>query len=99
MGALYDDTVLDLVRAGRADTQADLCRLTGLSSSTMCAILRRLRGSGLVRAVGTRPTGRGKPATVLRFAPAGHLLAVDIDGSQALVGVLEFDGTIRAEAT
>lgn len=98
MDNLSDKNILDLIRSGRAETQKDLCRITGMRSSTMSTILKRLRDSGLVQSVGTRVLGRGKPVTLLRFAPPGHLLAIDIDGSQAEVGLLNFSGAVVAEA-
>src|SRR5688572_6117258 len=99
MENLSDKQVLDLIRAGRAETQAELCRLTGMGRSTMSYVLKRLRDGGLVQSAGTRIIGPGKPTTVLRFAPRGHLLAIHIGGSQADVGVLDFSGTLFEQAT
>ncbi|MBI2824029.1 MAG: ROK family protein [Planctomycetia bacterium] len=99
MDNLSDQQILDLIRSGRAETQAELRRITGMGSSTMSCILKRLRDRGLVHSAGTRVAGRGKPATVLRFAPPGHLLAIDIDGSQAEVGVLNFAGMMLEQTT
>jgi glucokinase len=99
MDNLSDKQVLDLIRAGRAETQAELCRITGLGRSTMSYILKRLRDGGLVQSVGTRILGRGKPTTVLRFAPRGHLLAISIEGSQTDVGLLNFSGAVLQQQT
>jgi predicted NBD/HSP70 family sugar kinase len=99
MDNLSDHKILDLIRSTRAETQKDLCRLTGMSSSTVSSILKRLRDGGVVHSVGTRVVGRGKPVTLLRFAPPGQLLAVDIDGSHAEIGVLNFSGTVLAQAS
>ncbi len=99
MDNLSDKQVLDLIRAGAPRTQAELCRITGMGRSTMSYVLKRLRDGGLVQSVGTRIIGRGKPTTVLRFAPRGHLLAIHIDGSQTDLAILNFSGTVFQQAT
>jgi predicted NBD/HSP70 family sugar kinase len=99
MDNLSDKNILDLIRHGRAQTQKELCQLTGMSSSTVSSILKRLRDGGVVQSVGTRVVGRGKPVTLLRFAPPGHFLAISIDGTEAEVGVLSFSGAVLQQAS
>ncbi|QDT00402.1 ROK family transcriptional regulator [Adhaeretor mobilis] len=99
MSNLSDRSILDLIRAGRAQTQAEVCRLTGMRSSTISCVLKRLREAGLVETVGKRVVGPGKPATVFRFAPPGEVLAVHIDGSHAEVGIVTLAGTVLTECS
>lgn len=99
MANLSDRSILDLIRSGRAQTQAEVCRITGMRSSTISCILKRLREAGLVESVGKRVAGPGKPATVFRFAPPGEVLAVHIDGSQAEIGIVTLAGTVLKECT
>lgn len=97
MNDLSGKNVLDLIRTGRAETQADICKVTGMSSSTVSCIVKRLKEADLIEVGGQRVQGRGKPMTLLRFAPPGYFIAVDIDGSQTEVGLLSLSGEIVAE--
>ena len=97
MSVLSEQNVVDLIRSGRAVTQADLCRATGLRSSTMCYMLKRLRKKGMIRSAGSRIAGPGKPGTLLQFVLPGTLLVLDIDGSQILLGLLDFAGNVLAK--
>src|SRR6476619_5131186 len=92
-----DKLVVDLLRSGRASTQADLCRLTGENSSTVTYILKRLQDRGLLRSVGTRVSGPGRPGVLLKFDPGGYLAAVDLDVTRALVGLTDFAGELLAQ--
>ena len=99
MANASDQKILDLLRTGRAATQAELCRLTGSRSSTMTCVLKRLRRRGLVTAAGTRAGGRGRPPAVLRFQPRGRLLALDIDGTRMHLGLMDLAGAVVRRTT
>ena len=87
--------MLDLIRPGQADTQADLCRLTGANSSTMTYVLDRLRQKGLVRSSGQRRAGRGKRSPSCASIPADSC-GTDIDGAHARVGIMDDSGHVVA---
>ena len=92
-----DKQVVELLRSGRAQTQADLCRLTGKNSSTVTYILKRLQDKGVLRAVGTRVTGPGRPGVLLKFDPGGFIAGVDIDVTRAILGLTDFNGNLVAQ--
>ena len=88
--SVTDQTILHLVRTHQAETQAQLCRLTGINSSTMSYIINRLKQRGLLEIAGSRVAGPGRPGVLLRFKPNGHLLLLDVEGSHVYVGVTDF---------
>lgn len=91
--------LLQIIRSGRANTRADLQRVTGLSRSTIGARLDLLGGVGWLRHVSGTSTG-GRPSSRIEFDP-GHasVIAVDLDTRHARVAVLDLAGTVLAETT
>jgi predicted NBD/HSP70 family sugar kinase len=89
----------ELRRRGQA-TRGDLVRLTGLSRSTVAAVVADLQSKGLVIEGddGRSPQGRGRPAAMLALNPAGAaLLGVDCDHRYVRVVVADFLLTVLAE--
>ncbi|MER6442085.1 ROK family protein [Streptomyces sp. NPDC001185] len=91
--------LLQIIRSGRANTRADLQRVTGLSRSTIGARLDLLGGVGWLRHVSGTSTG-GRPSSRIEFDP-GHasVIAVVLDTRHARVAVLDLAGTVLAETT
>ncbi|MFG3122554.1 ROK family transcriptional regulator [Streptomyces sp. NPDC048201] len=91
--------LLQLIRDGRANTRADLQRVTGLSRSTVGQRLDLLNRAGWVRHTTGASTG-GRPSDRIVFDPAhAAVLAVDLETRHARAAVLDLAGTILAEHT
>ncbi|MFD4788645.1 ROK family protein [Streptomyces sp. NPDC058459] len=91
--------LLQLIRSGRANTRADLQRVTGLSRSTIGQRLDLLDRAGWVRLTNGASTG-GRPSHRIVFDPAhASVIAVDLETRHARVALLDLDGTILAEHT
>ena len=91
--------LLQLIRAGRAHTRAELQRATGLSRSTVGQRLDLLNRAGWLRHTTGTSTG-GRPCDRIEFDP-GHasVIAVDLETRHARAAVLDLAGTVLAEHT
>jgi predicted NBD/HSP70 family sugar kinase len=95
--------VVDELRRHGTLSRADLARLTGLSATTMTALVAQLLDSGVVveRALaedGTQPAGRGRPPVLLRLDPsAGGALGIDFGHSHLRVALADLSRTVLAE--
>lgn len=91
--------LLQLIRSGRANTRADLQRITGLSRSTVGQRLDLLNRAGWLKHVAGSSTG-GRPSQQIVFDPRhAAVIAVDLETRYARAAVLDLDGTILAENT
>ena len=90
----------ELHRHGKA-SRSDLSRSTGLSRSTVAAIVADLQARGLViedADGGTRSQGRGRPAGMLRLNPSvGAVIGVDFDHRHVRVAVADLFLSVLAE--
>ncbi len=90
--------LLQLIRAGRADTRADLARLSGLARSTVSQRVDALLDSGLIYEDGEAPSSGGRPPTRLSFNDrAGVVLAADLGATQCHLAVVDLAGSLLAE--
>jgi predicted NBD/HSP70 family sugar kinase len=97
-GAAGGDPLLTLIRSGRAQTRADLIKLTGLSRSTVSARVDALLRSSLVVAAGEEASTGGRPATLLRFnGSVGVVLAADLGAAHAHVALADLAGAVVTE--
>lgn len=91
--------LLQLIRTGRANTRADLQRVTGLSRSTVGQRLDLLNRAGWLRHTAGASTG-GRPSDRIVFDPThASVIAVDVETRHARAAVLDLAGTILAENT
>jgi predicted NBD/HSP70 family sugar kinase len=90
--------VLRLVRAGTANTRADLAAITGLARSTIAQrVDTLLEHDLLVSDAGAASTG-GRPAQLLSFnGRAGIVLAADVGATHARLAVCDLAGALLAE--
>lgn len=89
--------LLQLIRSARANTRADLQRVTGLSRSTVGQRLDVLNRAGWLRHTTGTSTG-GRPSHRILFDPShASVIAVDLETRHARVAVLDLAGTILAE--
>ncbi|MFF4442556.1 ROK family protein [Streptomyces sp. NPDC001621] len=91
--------LLQLIRSGRANTRADLQRMSGLSRSTVGQRLDLLNQAGwLTHATGASTGGRPCQQIVFDRRHAS-VIAVDLETRYARAAVLDLGGTILAEST
>ena len=92
--------VIDVLRERGAVSRAALAAATGLSRTTIAAVLSDLLANGFVIDVGARGerSGRGRPASLLALdASAGGALGIDFARRHVLVAVGDLASTVRAE--
>jgi predicted NBD/HSP70 family sugar kinase len=92
-GLRNEETVLALLTRYGELSQAQICELGGLSSSTSSYIVRRLREKGLVRErPGERRKGGARPV-FLSIRPTGrYVVGVELGPSSARIGLFDFSG-------
>jgi predicted NBD/HSP70 family sugar kinase len=90
--------VVDVLRAQGAASRAELVRATGLSRTSVSAVVAALQGEGLVveepAAPDRRTAGRGRPPSLLRFNSSARAIlgiAFDQGGVRAAVADLSLD--------
>lgn len=90
--------LLTMIRDTAPITRSDLTRLSGLSRSAVAAAVQRLLDDGLVTESTAVPTGRGRPATLLRpRAPDGVLVGIDFGHDHVALAVADAHGRVLAE--
>lgn len=95
--------IVDELRQRRTATRGELARATGLSRTTIAALVTDLGARGLVvehlNGDGPRTRGaRGRPAMPLRLdTPAGVAVGVDFGHDQVRVAVANLSSTVLAE--
>ncbi|TDD65028.1 ROK family protein [Actinomadura darangshiensis] len=92
------ELVLQSVLAGGGTvSRADISRSTGLARAVVSEIMETLLARRLVAEEPGRPSGRGKPATLLRIDTDRHcLLMADLRPAEVKGGVVGLDGSIGA---
>ena len=90
--------LVELVREAAPITRSDLTRLSGLSRSAVAAAVQRLVEDGLVTESAAPPTGRGRPAALLRpRVPDGVLVGIDFGHDHVALAVADGHGQVLAE--
>jgi predicted NBD/HSP70 family sugar kinase len=94
--------VLTALRENRTTSRAQLARLTGLSATTVSAIIKELQHEGLVaEAAGDGdivPRGAGRPPALLSLAPAaGMIIGIDLGDDQVRVSVADLACNVLLE--
>ncbi len=95
--------VVDALRRHGTASRSDLARLTGLSRTTVAAVVADLQGRGLIVEQAqpdgrAGPAGRGRPPVLLRLdASAGAALGVDFGHRHVRVAVADLSWTVLAE--
>lgn len=76
-------------------SRADLARLTGLTRTSVGALVRTLIDDGLIEVVGRGRSSGGKSPILLRVAPDGrHLIGLDLGEAQFRAGIVNLRGEI-----
>jgi predicted NBD/HSP70 family sugar kinase len=91
-------SLIALIRETAPVTRSDLTRLSGLSRSAVAAAVQRLVDDGLVTESALSPTGRGRPASLLRpRVPDGTLVGIDFGHDHVALAVADAHGQVLAE--
>jgi N-acetylglucosamine repressor len=94
-GLRNERLVLSLLRQHEELSQAQLCELAGLSSSTACYIVGRLREKKLITETRGKSTKRGAKPIIVRIRPNAQLVVgVEVSPTSILVGLFDFNCTL-----
>jgi len=87
--------VLRLLREHDFDSRTEIERLSGLSSSRVSAAVTLLIKKGLVESRGRSKSKSGRRPGLLRInAGYGHVIGVDIGGSNLRIALADMNGTV-----
>jgi predicted NBD/HSP70 family sugar kinase len=97
VGEYNQTVVLDAIRRRpEGITRSELAGLTALSGMTVTKVCRRLLDAGLVDEHGTRASGPGKPAAIVKLNPSGGFaVGVHIDPAAVTYVLVDLSGTVR----
>lgn len=100
MRARNSTLLLNLIWKERQVSRADLARRTGLSPSTVSAIVGDLERSGLVQSTGEGLSRGGRRPTLLGFHDdAFFIVGVELGATHVLVTLTNLRGEVRAART
>lgn len=89
--------LLNLIWSNGELSRADLARLSGLSRSTVSAIINPLLEARLLCVVGIGRSSGGRPPTVLRFSgDSFHLIGVEIGAAHVGAMIIDLRGSVKA---
>ena len=95
-GQRNEKMILTMLRKHGRLSQAQLCQLADIGSSTASTIVARLRDKGLVTESRGVSTTRGPKPTIIELNPdCRYLLGVEINPSYILIGLFNFTGQIK----
>lgn len=90
--------LLARIRDGGEATVSELAESVGLARSTVNERLERLLAHGLLEVADPVVVGRGRPASVYRFAPnAGHILACHVGVTGSRLAVTDLAGAVLVD--
>jgi predicted NBD/HSP70 family sugar kinase len=97
VGGYNQTVVLDAIRRRpEGITRSELAALTALSGMTVTKVCRRLLDAGLVDEHGTRTSGPGKPAAVVKLNPGGGFaVGVHIDPAAVTYVLVDLSGKVH----
>lgn len=91
--------LLDLVRAGVAETRPELSLRTGLGRTAITQRTSTLLNAGLLEEGDLNPSTGGRQARTLRFRKdAGRILTAELGATGFIAGVTDLTGTVLARA-
>jgi predicted NBD/HSP70 family sugar kinase len=88
--------LLRLIWQERQATRVELSRLSGLSHSTVSAILLELERAGLVRTLGATASRGGRPASLIGFSDDSFsIIGVELGARHVAVALTDLRGRVR----
>src|SRR3989339_2029921 len=90
-GEQNEKLVIELLREHGTLSQAKICAMTGLGSSTLSYIVGRLREKGLIFEQSGQSSKRGAKPILITINPSGlFVIGTEINPSYLLIGVFNF---------
>ncbi|MHC4771791.1 MAG: ROK family transcriptional regulator, partial [Planctomycetota bacterium] len=94
-GVRNERLVIDLLRDQGPLSQAMICTITGLGSSTISYIVRRLREKGLILEKVGHSTRRGAKPVLIDINSTGQfIIGTEINPSYLLIGLFDFNANL-----
>ena len=91
-GVRTEKLILALLRQHTQLSQAQLCEMANLGSSTVCYIVGRLREKGLIIEKQGKSTKRGAKPVAVSVNPGGQfIVGVEINPDNILIGLFDFN--------
>jgi predicted NBD/HSP70 family sugar kinase len=91
-GLINEKAVLRILRQHGELSQAQICQMTGLRSSTVSYITGRLREKNLITEKSGESTKRGAKPVILSINPLGKLImSISINPGHVVVGLFDFN--------
>ncbi len=91
-GLRNEKQVIDLIRREGGLSQSQICKKTGLGSSTITYIVGRLRGKGLIVEKPGQSKKRGAKPVLIDINPSGQfIIGTEINPSYLLIGLFDFN--------
>lgn len=95
-GARNEKLVIELLRTQGALSQSMICSKTGLNSSTISYIVRRLREKELILEKPGKSNKRGAKPVLIDINPAGQfIVGAEINPSSLLIGLFDFNNNLK----
>lgn len=89
--------IVALVSSGEGSSRTDLARELGLAASTVSLRVQELIDAGVLRETGSGPSRGGRRPRLLELcASGGYVLAADLGGTHARLGVVDLTGALSA---
>jgi predicted NBD/HSP70 family sugar kinase len=90
-GLRNENLILRILRQNGELSQSNICKLTGLGSSTVSYITGRLREKNLILGRVGHSNQRGAKPVILNINPEGkHIISISINPSHVAVGLFDF---------
>lgn len=94
-GIRNEKLVIGLLRKTRGLSQAQICKKTGLGSSTIAYIVGRLRSKELIIERPGQSNKRGAKPVLIDINPAGqYIIGTEINSSYLLIGLFDFNSNL-----
>ncbi|MBC8481384.1 MAG: ROK family transcriptional regulator [Planctomycetes bacterium] len=91
-GQRNEKLVLNLLKQHKQLSQAQLCKLAGLGSSTASYIVGRLRNKGFILETPGQSKNRGAKPVILSLNPHGRfIIGIEINPNNILIGLFDFN--------
>lgn len=94
-GIRNEKLVIALLRKAGGLSQAQICKKTGLGSSTVAYIVGRLRSKELILEKPGQSNKRGAKPVLIEINPAGrYIIGTEINSSYLLIGLFDYNSSL-----
>lgn len=89
--------IVSVISSGQGASRTDLARHLGLAPSTVSLRVQELIEAGVLRETGSGPSRGGRRPRLLELcSEGGYVLAADLGGTHARLGVVDLTGAVAA---